>query len=495
MLLFGRSRIDIPYGVEDNGWLVSFGRCELPLAMPKRNIIWILVAGVIALLLWRIPEGAVRRDALYTQFGPLLDVRVQVLQHYVEPVEEKQQLMLKGAINGMLTQLDPYCVYFTTKEYDLFNKRASGQFNGIGVEVERLPGEGLQIISPIEGSPAFQAGLRASDRITAIDGINTSSKTLEESVALIMGHPGTSVTLTLFRPSTEEIFERTITRCLITVRSVRGWARSDDWQWDYLIDPEQQIGYVRISGFERVTNEQFDDVLRDLIGRQRMRGLVLDLRDNSGGLMDTAVSIANKFIHEGNVIVSTRNRVGSVGTYLADGKDLYPDFPMAVLINHGSASAAEILAGALRDHKRATLVGERSFGKGSVQDLIQLENGSGAIKLTTAYYYLPNGERIHGHGIAPDRVVDLTSAERKELAESLLAVYSTSTKPTSLPATQSSSSSLPESQPTTSGSRAAIMIDRQLKSALDVVRQQLATQPKEISCGFGLEHRTIDSSN
>ncbi|MBI4581542.1 MAG: PDZ domain-containing protein, partial [Planctomycetes bacterium] len=242
--------------------------------MPKRNIIWILVAGVVALLLWKVPEGAVRRDALYTQFSPLLDVRVQVLKHYVEPVADEQ--LLKGAIDGMLNHLDPYCAYFSQREYEQFNKQAKGQFYGIGIEVTRLPSEGLLIVSPIEGSPAFHAGLRAGDHITAIDGVKTDHMPLDKGVEMISGSPGTSVRLTVMRPSTEETFDKTITRGLITVRTVRGWARDGDWQWDYLIDPERRIGYVRISRFEGQTAEQFDEVVRDLLARHRTRGLVLD---------------------------------------------------------------------------------------------------------------------------------------------------------------------------------------------------------------------------
>jgi len=440
--------------------------------MPKRNIIWILVAGVVALLLWKIPETALRRDALYTNFSPLLDVRVQVRRHYVEEVADPK--LLKGAIDGMLMHLDPYSAYFDAKEYEQFDKRTKGQFYGIGIEVTRLPGEGLLIVTPIEGSPAFQAGLRAGDRITAIDGTRTDNMPLPKGVEMIGGKPGTSVRLTLFRPTTEETLEKHVTRGLITVRTVRGWARNGDWEWDYLIDPEHRIGYIRISAFENPTGEQFDEVIRMLRAQHHMRGLVLDVRDNPGGLLPAVVNIANRFIAHGR-IVSTLRRERPEQAYLATGKDLYPDFPLAVLINHGSASASEILAGALRDHGRATLVGERSFGKGSVQELIPLENGSGAVKLTTAYYYLPNGERIHGHGVAPHRVVELTPAERTEMAEDQLAVFSTSMPTSTHPETQPADA--PATQP--ESMRVEIRIDRQLQEALRVVREQLATRPAD----------------
>lgn len=437
--------------------------------MPKRNIIWILVAGVIALLLWKIPEAALRRDALYTEFGPLLDVRGQVLKNYVEGVDN--QKLLKGAIDGMLNHLDPYCAYFDAKEYEQFNKRTKGQFYGIGVEVTRLPGEGLVIVSPIEGTPAFHAGLRAGDRITGIDGVKTDTMLLSTGVEMIAGKPGTSVALTLFRPSTEETFERTVTRGLITVRTVRGWARNANWDWDCLIDPEHRLGYVRISGFEGQTAEQFDEIVRGLLARQHMRGLVLDLRDNPGGILSVVVTIANRFIASGR-IVSTKRRDGTEQVFIALGQSVYPDFPVAVLINNGSASASEILAGCLRDHGRATLVGERTFGKGSVQELIELENGRGAVKLTTSYYYLPNGERIHGRGVTPHRIVDLTPQERNELLESQMAVFSTSAPSATNPATQPATATAPESDV-----RVEILVDRQLETALHMLREQLATRP------------------
>lgn len=438
--------------------------------MPKRNIIWILVAGVVALLLWKVPEGWIRRDALYSRFSALLDVDVQVRKHYVDEVKDDD--MLRGAIEGMLGRLDPYCVYFTPDEFKQFNRQTEGQFYGIGIEVSRLPDIGLIVVSPIEGSPAFHAGLRAGDRITAIDGAKTDDMPLEKSVEMISGkNPGTSVTLTLYRPATQEILEKTITRGLVTIPTIRGWARSADWKWDYLIDPDEAIGYIRISKFEKNTEQYFDAEMRKLLTQPGIRGLVVDLRDNPGGLLDVVVAVANHFITKGR-IVSTRRRNGTEQVFLATDDGKYPDLPMAVLINGGSASASEILAGCLRDHGRAVLVGEKSFGKGSVQELIELENGHGAVKLTTAYYYLPDGERIHGHGVMPNRIVDLTQAELVELLASQMAVYSASGSPTT---TQAATSTAPSE----GTGRVEIKIDRQLAEALDVVRGQLATRPAQ----------------
>ncbi len=434
--------------------------------MPKRNLVWIAVGGVIALLLWKVPESFIRRDNLLNHFGPLLDVQNQIIKNYVEDVD--REVLLHGAIDGMLGRLDPYSEYYNEKELQQFHKRTEGQFEGIGIEVGPLPGGGLLVVSPIEGSPAFYAGLRAADRIVEIDGRKTDDVPLEEAVGLITGKPGTSVTLKILRPSSGEVLTKTITRGLITVRTVRGFARSETWDWDYLIDPEHRIGYIRISSFEGHTAEQVDQALKELLNHHRMRGLILDLRDDPGGLLDVVVQIANRFIRDG-MIVSTKGKYTPSHPYLAvPERALAEEFPIVVLVNRGSASASEILAGALKDRRRAIVVGEQTFGKGSVQELRSLDNHPGGVKLTVAYYYLPNGERIHGKGITPDRVIELTSEERTRLLESQLAVYSTGLTPTT---TQAATTSAP--------ARVSIdiSVDRQLQEALKILREQLATQP------------------
>jgi carboxyl-terminal processing protease len=458
--------------------------------MPKRNLVWIAIAAVIALLLWRVPETFIRRDALLNQFSPLLDVRLQIQRNYVEKVEDK--VLLRGAIDGMLNRLDPYSAYFDENEFTQFEKQTEGQFEGVGIEVGPSPVGGLMVVSPIEGSPAFYAGLRTGDRILEIDGHKTENLLLSDGVRLIVGSPGTSVTLTMFRPSSGETFTKTVTRSVITVRTVRGWARTENWDWDYLIDPERRIAYVRISSFEGRTAAQLDTALKELLSHGDLRGLIIDVRDNPGGLLEVVVEIANRFIGKG-MIVYTRDRQGVEKPYLAARDRMLPYFPIVVLVNHGSASASEILSGALRDHKRATVVGEQTFGKGSVQTLVELEGHAGALKLTTAYYYLPNGERIHGRGITPDRVVKLTTQERAMLQEAQLAVYSTSinspaSQPASAPTTAVATSTAPttfvappanaEGIPATAPTLISIdiAVDRQLQEALKILRQQLATR-------------------
>lgn len=439
--------------------------------MPKRNIVWIIIGVVIAVLLWKVPDSYYRRDTLYNKFSPLIDVRVQVLKHYVEPIDD--DTLLRGAIDGMLNRLDPYSMYFTESEYEQFDKQTKGEFSGIGVQVATPSGGGLIVVSPIEGSPAFQAGVRSGDRITHVDGVETMGKALGKCVEMISGKPGTQVTLTILRSGVEEPIEQTITRSLVSVPTVRGWARTSDWNWDYLIDSGRWIGYVRILSFEGKTAEQFHAIVQDLLVRHRIRGLILDVRDNPGGMLEVVVTIANRFLTEGT-IVSTKGRQTTEVPYLATREDTYPDIPVAILVNGGSASASEILAGALADHGRAVVVGEKTFGKGSVQEILQVENHNGKIKLTTAYYYLPNGERIHGKGIVPDRIIDLTPEEQTAMLDSWRAVYSAGQP---LTTTQAATSTAPTE--VADDRRFEIQIDRQLQEALDVIKEKIDSQTKE----------------
>ncbi len=451
--------------------------------MPKRNLVWIAVGAVLAVLLWKVPEALIRRDALYSQFGPLTDISLQIRKNFVEEVPS--ETLLRGAIDGMMLRLDPYSRYFDAAEYEQFTKRTEGQFYGIGIEVDQLRSGELVVVSPVEGSPAFLADLRADDRIIMIDNVKTADLSTEKAVELIKGRPDTSVKLNVFRPSTGQHLEKIIQRRLITVFTVRGWAHTDNWEWDYLIDSEYGIGYVRILNFERNTAKQLDAVVRKLLVYQKMRGLIIDVRDNPGGLLDVVVPVADRFLDQG-IIVSTRGRNTPEQPYEARPDDNYPPYlKVALLVNGGSASASEILAGALRDHKRAVVVGEKTFGKGSVQTLFEVENHHGMVKLTTGYWYLPSGERIHEKGITPDVVVELTPAERAAMIESRVRVYSTrqaATHPataTAPTATTTSPATAPASAPAATttapaGSvRVAVLIDRQLQTALDILREKL----------------------
>jgi carboxyl-terminal processing protease len=312
----------------------------------------------------------------------------RVESSYVHPVGPDQ--LTTDALKGMLTRLDPHSDYMSEREYREMAQAIDGEFGGIGIRISESGGV-PEVISPIDGTPAAHAGLEPGDRIIAVDGQATDGMDLERAVELLRGRPGTKVTLTILR-SSKAPFPVTLERASITVPTVTA-----------KLEPHG-IGFLRISEFDANTPEAARTALRKLkrdAGGQ-LRGLVLDLRNDPGGLLDAAVDLAGNFL-DGGTVVSTRGRLARDDrTYDAPGGDeMIPGTPMVVLINSGSASAAEIVAGALKDRHRATLMGTTSFGKGSVQTIIPM-GGQGALRLTTALYYTPSGRSLQGNGITPD---------------------------------------------------------------------------------------------
>ncbi len=421
--------------------------------MPRRNLVWLLVVVVLGVGLWVYPHTILRRDMLYQEFGVLLDVRAQIRKNYVEEIEDRT--LLRGAIRGMLQELDPFSDYFDGEEYAQFNKRSAGQFSGIGAEVSIKDGY-LTVISPIEDTPAFAAGLRAGDRILEIDGVSASSLSLAQAVARISGEAGTKVRLKIRPAGSEETREVCITRGVVTFVSVKGYRRREDNTWDYFVDRQAGIGYVRLASFDKNTPEQLDRAVQTMYA-EGLQGLILDLRDNPGGLLETAVAIADRFL-SGGKIVSTKGRASPEEIWWAtpDG-DYRNQPPLVLLVNDGSASASEILAGALRDHNRAVLVGEKTYGKGSVQKLIELNKGESALKLTMAYYYLPKDERIHQKGVKPDYEVRLTPEEKRVLLPERRALTTTRTA--------------------TASATRPVLADRQLERAIEVLRARMGLPP------------------
>jgi len=390
--------------------------------MPKRNIAWMLVIVLIALLFWKLPSTVARRDTVYRTFGPLVDIRREILKSYVEEVPEKD--LIRGAINGMLRGLDRYSTYFAPEQMEELERATTGSFGGIGVEID-IKGGWLTVMSPIDGTPAFRAGMLAGDRIIEIEGESTKGLSLLRAVKKLTGKPGTEVTLTVIHRHNKKEEVITLTRDVIKIVSVKGWQRGANNGWDYMIDADEKIGYVHITKFMPDTADALDKAVKELQGKG-MKALVLDLRFNPGGLLESAVAVADRFLREG-VIVSTKGRWTQKKDSVAKPEGTFPDFPMAVLVNRYSASGAEIVSGALRDQKRATVIGERTFGKGSVQNVIRLEDGQGAIKLTTAYYYLPNGTCIHrsrrakdtdNWGVEPLTTIELTDEEIRQVIRS-----------------------------------------------------------------------------
>lgn len=314
-----------------------------------------------------------------------------IKQAYVEPVEDKD--LMESAIRGLLFDLDPHSVYFDKDQSEDFDERARGAYEGIGVELQRQPDGTLKVIAPIDGTPAERAGLQSGDIITAIDG-----KAFEpdegDTSAPLRGPAGSSLTLTLVRKGRDAPFDVTLTRDTIRITSIRG----------RMLEPG--YAYIRISAFQADTAADFAtqlDALKAEAGTP-LRGLVIDLRSNPGGLLTSAVQVADDLLEAGE-IVSTRGRLAiSDAQFSATPGDRLEGAPVVVLVDAGSASASEVLAGALRDNGRARVVGSRTFGKGSVQTVLPLDNGD-SVKLTTARYYTPSGESIQALGIVPDVVL------------------------------------------------------------------------------------------
>ncbi len=320
------------------------------------------------------------------------DIFERVRAAYVEDVDEKR--LMEAAINGMLTSLDPHSSYLPPDSYEDMREQTKGEFGGLGIEVTMENGF-VKVVAPIDETPAAEAGLESGDFITHIDGESVLGLTLSEAVDRMRGPVGSEIVITVSREGAEEPFDVTIERDVITIRAVRGRVEGD-------------VGVLRITAFNEKTEENLKAemaTLKEEIGADNVRGYVLDLRNNPGGLLSEAVAVSDAFLDEGE-IVSTRGRnleqaerVNAKAGDLADGR------PIVVLINQGSASASEIVAGALQDQRRAVLVGVKSFGKGSVQTVMRLGD-KGALKLTTARYYTPSGRSIQALGIEPDILVE-----------------------------------------------------------------------------------------
>lgn len=318
----------------------------------------------------------------------------EVHRSYVDEDDAGYDALVRHALAGMLQELDPYSQFLDEDGFEDMKEETSGHFGGVGLVISMKDGR-LTVVSPMEGTPAFRAGILSGDLIVEIDGEETYEMTLSEAVKKMRGEPGTEVILKTLRPSTHKTDEHTIVRDDIEVTSVKEARILEDG-----------IGYVRITQFNEPTAGKLKEALADLSG-QGLRALVLDLRNNPGGLLTAAVGVAELFLPRGELIVFTRDRDGTESqTFKSSGSLHYTGFPVAILVNGGSASASEIVSGALQDHHRAILIGEKTFGKGSVQSLLPLQDGS-AVKLTTAKYYTPSERVIHDNGIEPDIPVEM----------------------------------------------------------------------------------------
>ena len=365
-------------------------------------------------------ETKPKQDEYFELMRTFVDTFEQVDRNYVKDVDRRK--LLEAALRGMIKELDPYSSYIPPAELARFNQQVDQQFGGIGIQVQPDPKtRRILVISPLPDTPAYKAGVRAGDIVTEVEGYDTENMPLSRAVELMKGPPGETVSIKVRHLSATEDEEISMERAIISVKSVLGDKWGKEGSWDFLVDDEQKIGYVRLTQFGRKSAEELAEAIETL-QRQGMKGLVLDLRFNPGGLLSQAVKISDLFVESGT-IVSTEGKNTEKRTFEATKAGTLPDFPMAVLINRFSASASEILSACLQDHKRAVVVGERSWGKGSVQNVIELEAGASALKLTTAGYLRPSGKNIHRFpdsnvtdewGVHPDEEVKFT---RKELED------------------------------------------------------------------------------
>ena len=338
----------------------------------------------------------------YKQLGLFGEVFDQVRKNYVDDVSN--ETLVEGAINGMLTSLDPHSNYLNSKNFTDMKVQTRGEFGGLGIEVSMENGL-VKVVSPIDDTPAAHAGLKPGDLITHLNGEAVQGLSLQEAVDKMRGPENSDITLTIRREG-KEPFDVKLTRAKIKIQSVRSHLEGKD------------IGYVRITSFNEQTDVGLNNAVKNLKQQAngKLAGLILDLRNNPGGLLDQAVAVSDAFLDKGEIVSTRGRRSDDAQRYNARPGDIVSGLPVAVLINGGSASASEIVAGALQDHHRAVLIGTRSFGKGSVQTIIPLP-GHGAMRLTTARYYTPSGRSIQAKGIDPDIIVEAAKIAKDEKAK------------------------------------------------------------------------------
>jgi carboxyl-terminal processing protease len=381
--------------------------------MSRWNLAWLLGINGVALLGLAISYSAppAEDNKKYERMRLLVDTLDEVEKNFVHKLSDEQmRALVEDMINGGLARLDPYSSFINSKKVREFNKHSKGKFGGVGIQIHADRQSGLiTVISPIPGTPAYDAGVQPGDLIYKIDGQSTENMTLEEAVDKITGEKGQPIVLTVVHKGGKEPIDLKMVRDVIEMESVLGDVRKkgNPREWEYMYDKRQKIAYIRLTAFNENSSGELHKVVKNLKS-QGLRGLILDLRYNPGGLLTSAVEVSNLFLKEGSRIVSIRGRNQKERAYdaLAERKrgdvlvpwsllDSPEECPMAVLINRSSASASEIVAAALKDNKRAIIIGERSFGKGSVQNVIEMENHMSVLKLTTASYWRPNGKNIH----------------------------------------------------------------------------------------------------
>jgi carboxyl-terminal processing protease len=394
--------------------------------MNREKLAWCVSIVLIGWLAFSIPGTLAQRDDDYSFVRTLVDIHRQVASNYADPVDEAK--LRQGAIDGMLSELDPFSVYVPPQHQEAFDRLLEGSFKGVGIQLDTNDDGRIEVITPIDGSPAQRAGIMAGDVILKVNGESIEGMRQNEVVKRITGPLGSQVTLTV-RHATGDEQELTMTREEIVLPTVKGYSRRPDNTWDWYVCDDPKVAYMRVSQF---TPETYQRIKETLAGSEQwhgllhdgMRGLVLDLRFNPGGRLDQAIQILDMFIEHGTLL-STRGRNRPESRIEATGSGTLPNFPMIVLINEHSASASEIVAGSLMDHQRAVVVGTRSYGKGSVQEVIPLDGKSGELKLTVAYYYLPSGRLVHRKkdatdwGVEPQISVPMDAMTERKVAQQM----------------------------------------------------------------------------
>ncbi|MGH2651280.1 MAG: S41 family peptidase [Actinomycetota bacterium] len=330
--------------------------------------------------------------ATYEHLKLFMDVLAIVQNQYVDETEPRE--VIYGAVRGMLRALDPHSSFLDPESYREMQVETSGSFGGLGIEIT-MRDDQLTVVAPIEGTPAWRAGVQPGDRIIKIEGLPTKDMSLAEAVKRMRGPKGSKVTVTLSREGVKELIDIAVVREVIQVQSVKTQ------------EIEPGLGYIRIRQFQERTAKDVDAGLEKLEKSGRLAGLIVDLRNNPGGLLSAAVEVSEKFLGDGKLVVYTEGRMRNQNMrFMAHAKHALIEVPLVVLVNQGSASASEIVAGAVQDHGRGVVLGQQTFGKGSVQTIIPLSDGSG-LRLTTAKYFTPKGRSIHGKGISPDIIIEL----------------------------------------------------------------------------------------
>ena len=350
----------------------------------------IIILSIIFLNLFNLPVFS--KNDLYEKIDLFGEVLEKIKKDYVDDVDQAE--IMDSAINGVLQSLDPYSAYMSPELFKEMQTDTSGQFGGLGIEIGMEAGV-VKVISPIDDTPAAKAGIKAGDYIVKIDKEQVQGKSLMEAVKLMRGPVGSSIDLTIRRKKVKKPIEFKITRKIIEVQSVSS----------KIISKDKNLGYIRLKSFNENSDKQFLKSLKEFEKNSKIKGYVLDLRNNPGGLLSKAINITDYFLNDGEIVSTKGRNISETRKFFAKKGDEVKGKPIIVLINNGSASASEIFAGALKDHKRAIILGENSYGKGSVQSIIPLRNGGG-MRLTISKYYLPSGKSISEVGVTPDILVE-----------------------------------------------------------------------------------------